>query len=196
MKSLRRRIKEAIPIVQPMVEDMLEVKLGDVKVLPFTRFLRDVPVFSKHPIKTRFVYLPITLLVEGFMADAKAGNSAIYYSRSPLARLLSNPIKAQCNTAHELAHIAHSRLCELPIYSAGWMKLPTDLKEGFAEYVGREISNSLGLGTYENRNSRALRAYEKEVTDFRKSLEAVGVSDSRGLVSFIRERTKEIISPK
>lgn len=199
MITIGSRIRRALPRIQPYVEGVLGVKLGQIDVLPVANsYVRDIlradaSLFSRRPfIKAVGVSLAYLLgLTEEMQMEtsAMAEYSTIGYSRNPIINLVTFRKEALDHlVAHELAHQAHFRILGLETdnYRAAIDKIPKWIVEGFAEYISRSIIKML----YGNSGERRLifnHKYVEERKKFMEALEERKVSDTQGLIEFIKE---------
>ncbi|MEK6899084.1 MAG: hypothetical protein AABW79_03240 [Nanoarchaeota archaeon] len=137
MITIKKRLSEAITRAKPIIEERMNVKLGKIKVEPLSEYYT---LLSSE----RVPYL--SFLEFSFALTAKAADTRVFYSRNPALHLALPSNKHMLwLAAHELGHIAHSRLIGKSIEDPeGIAKLPEFMSEGFAEYIAREVVISLG----------------------------------------------------
>ncbi len=189
MAKLIERVRKAMPGMQPAIENMLGVRLGDIKISCLTDKANDLDFEGMSTVARRFDYF-VTWLdmaekeVLGYAA-AEAGYSAIYVTRNPFVNCkFPNEESIDRLTSHELAHIAHSRLLGFGPKDdkVGIRKLPFWIGEGFAEYVSkRAVALKYGKPIGEVWDDYGC---PDEIIIFNSQLSAAGFGDCQGAVKF------------
>jgi len=171
---LKKRIKE----IQPVVEDVVGIDLGDVQVLPFQNYISKVVKDYKKKGIIPSVYTANELwfyfrLCEFILHPfAKAESSTIYYNTSPFSSLF--PGRYAWNVgAHELGHVAHHR-----IINSAHLKSEEKVSEGFADYIAEH--------TLEKICKPATSITKMRARKFRALISKEGFPDSiEGAVSYL-----------
>ncbi|MEK6915070.1 MAG: hypothetical protein AABW89_00830 [Nanoarchaeota archaeon] len=196
MLSVRNRIIEALPKVQPVLEEMLDLNLGEIEIKHGSKryweiFDRTFEIHFTADLQSRgsrfFTHcltFPVALVLSPILAVLgvfAAGDSTIYYSNNPVSLIL--PRKSiEGITAHELAHIAHGKLTNESLYGEKLHKLPRYVKEGFAEHTARRV-----ISRIYHEDEEITGGYDKYVEEFRKELQRRGYNEEKDLVKAIRE---------
>ncbi|HIH24747.1 TPA: hypothetical protein HA251_06970 [Candidatus Woesearchaeota archaeon] len=134
-------------MLQPLVEQKLDVSLGVIDVKPFPCCIDEIldkmrlrsSTSPLHYFWMKYaIGLPVAYLVEFTAATAKAGAATVYYSRHPAWSLQPEPFKRE-TVLHELAHIGHRR-----IVGGDTGRYPEYVVEGFADLVAIAIESDAG----------------------------------------------------
>jgi hypothetical protein len=190
--SIGNKIREVLPKVQPVLEDMLDVELKDIVVKPFWKAYQE---FSKielnekdFPGNSRYVahtiafplFATIVLPLNEIFVFTGAGHSIIYYGINPINLLFASKKRIEHATAHELAHIAHRKLAT---QNSSLRKIPRYIIEGFAEHTARIAMSKIYHGEPEYKSG----AYNRDVKKFREELQRRNYMEDKDLVKAIKE---------
>jgi len=182
MERLGDHFRENLPIWQPRIEEMLEVKLGNVEIkplsdLPQDYFIKYTDGFSQADRKyLRIAAKVFVFVLEGAAITAKAEPGTVYYARDVLSSFLLTNSRMTETLVHELAHVAHFAV------TGKHFGMPQHLVEGFAERVMRELCPQ--------RQSYSLffRHYDKYLTKF--EYETKHLNSISEIKQFMIEKTK------
>lgn len=153
MERLGNYLRQNLPQLQQLVEEKLHVPLGKIEIKPIPQCVNEIAddIAKETKLSPAVMYaikkavqISIFLTEDGYFLKgsrmiAKAGQSTIYYSRSPIAVLPLTPDNMMMTGLHELTHVAHSKLGNISL-----TKKPTKYAEAFAEYVAMEIMQEQG----------------------------------------------------
>ena len=173
---LKKRIKE----IQPVVEDVVGIELGDIQVRPLREsFDGMIKRYDENPVSrilyTRREWERSLWLGEFFLYPlAKAEHSTVYYSQSPLSSFFQG-IFVPNVAAHELAHLAHCKI----ISKDSLKDTSTHVSDEFADYVAEKVCSRLDKPIASFSRKSAVR--------FHEILSKAGLTDSiDSAVSYLR----------
>jgi len=182
MERLGNYLKHNLPELQGRIEEKLDVKLGKIDVQPLPGCVDEWVAFADNcwPVWTtslRAIGTGLSHILKAFYMVAKAGESTIYYSRSPINQFESERDMVQIGL-HELVHIALDRLAGVPVDE---VKIPHYIEEGFATYVAKDIIQDMGFkptgllatGCYLHYRHFSREISERALTDFLRIKEFV-----------------------
>jgi len=177
MEKFGTLLKKCAREVQPCVEDIVGIELGDVQVRPLSESFNDmIKRYDENPV-ARFTYTKrewkrSLWLSEFFLYPlAKAENSTVYYSQSPLSSFFPG-IFVPNVAAHELAH------CKV-LGRDSLLATNTTVSDEFADYVAEKVCSRLGKPVASFSRKSAVR--------FHELLAKEGLPDTiAGAVSYLR----------
>jgi len=155
MEKLGNCIKENLPKWKKIAEDKFCVNIGNTDILPFPRCIENIiyemerEAGYKLGFPKNFLFRAVGYAMAytlEFMGINKAGNSTIYYSRSPIYAVISKKDMIHSGL-HELGHIVHFKMLKNKEGKerTNMLNIPHYIVEGFAEYVARDIMQNMNL---------------------------------------------------
>ena len=142
MPELNNVFRNQLLCVQTCVEDLVDVKLGKVRIAPFSEAQREYhrhrkSIFGVDGFQGWFRrgMLSLMVLVHECIHPAQAGQGTVYYSRNPKFSRYSESDMMHM-LAHEVVHIAHQRLAKKVHFD---LRCPREVQEGFADYFSTKV---------------------------------------------------------
>lgn len=156
------RFRKTIPLVQPIIKDMLDIDLGDIQVEDSGKFYdlerKANPTDRSLIYRMQFLYPKIAGVLPKYP-------SIIWSGDDPDWRELIFPrMSATHWVSHEVGHLAHMKMVGPDHY----METPSNMREGFAETVARETMSRLYPGPVGKRIRPLLVSYDEESESFLK----------------------------
>ena len=200
MESRVNEFKRKLPVWQPRVEDFLEVKIENIEIKTTGEGITDLMSFARNRLyaernlKTKdgkFDFWVKNVLLNcafepalrlyaplAFNAFVVSGKNNVYCSEIMLwFQKVNRPVDV--TLVHELSHIAHVD------FAPGDQnrKIPSYLKEGFAEQVTGIVVKPYGLSSY------VPDTYKDELARFRN--EGGDIKEGKELKRFMLEKSAE-----
>jgi hypothetical protein len=181
MTHFGKVFEEFLPEYQAHVEDVLDVKLGNISIRPiWEAAFRDHELVIDDERRVEFLRLMLTDPV----LIAKAGDESIYHLL-PRHTTQFLPERAKYVLLHELYHIAQARMAGRQDGTTfAWERgqnndIPPWMDEGVAEYLA--ILSAQALGTPKANPSRL---YDRYVAYLCEKLDEKGITEPKEIMHF------------